>query len=118
MRLPLTLPDRAVSCRFLPLLPPITRNVKLPTRATRLEFGIWADGTRDTPSKSGKNGNVDHASQHCRTGHVPAGKGHATQAIRQRPGAPQPLGFAVDALDAERAAGCCVELEQHGVESR
>ena len=29
-----------LSCRFLPLLPLITRNVKLPIRATRLEFSI------------------------------------------------------------------------------
>jgi hypothetical protein len=52
-------------CRFLPRLPPITRNVKLPHRAKWLEFRVWEETVPDTKSKSGKNGNVDHANQHC-----------------------------------------------------
>jgi hypothetical protein len=60
---------RAVSCRdlarSLPLLPPITRNVKLSDRATRLEFGIQDGSEVATPAKSGKNGNVHRAGQHC-----------------------------------------------------
>src|SRR5689334_19328500 len=50
-------------CRFLPLLPPITRNVKLPDRDTRLEFRLQAGSPLTKKAKSGKNGNVDHPSQ-------------------------------------------------------
>src|SRR5690348_5060344 len=50
-------------CRFLPLLPPITPNVKSSIPANPLEFGIREEATPDTKSKSGKNGNVDHPSQ-------------------------------------------------------
>ena len=50
---------------MLPLLPPITRNVKLPKPANRLEFGVREEATPDTRPKSGKNGNVNPASQHC-----------------------------------------------------
>jgi hypothetical protein len=61
--------DLAIRCHFLaailPFLPPITPNVKLPIHATRLEFGIRAEVASDTTSKSGKNGNVHCASQHC-----------------------------------------------------
>jgi hypothetical protein len=53
-------------CRFLPLLPSITRNDKLSSAANRLEFGIWPETTLDITLKSGKNGNVHHSSQHCR----------------------------------------------------
>src|SRR5690348_10708388 len=63
--LPPTLPHR---CRFLPLLPPITPNVKLAIPANPLEFGIRAEAAPDTKSKSGKNGNVDHPSQHRHLG--------------------------------------------------
>src|SRR5690348_1885525 len=50
-------------CQILPLLPPITRNVKLPDRATRLELSIRAGSPFTKNVKSGKNGNVDHPSQ-------------------------------------------------------
>jgi len=50
-------------CHILPLLPPITPNVKLPARATRLKFGIPLRPPSNITSKSGKNGNVDHSSQ-------------------------------------------------------
>ena len=53
-------------CRFLPLLPPITRNVKLLRAANPLEFGIRAENVPDTRPKGGKNGNVNHRGQHCR----------------------------------------------------
>ncbi len=55
-----------LSCRILPPLPPITRNVKLPDRANRLEFGMREEDAPGTQVKSGKNGNVDHPSQLCR----------------------------------------------------
>src|SRR5579859_5821050 len=61
-----------IPCRFLPFLPPtlpplppITPNVKLLDRSTRLEFRLWAGSPFTTKSKSGKNGNVNRASQHC-----------------------------------------------------
>jgi len=54
----------ATSCRILPFLPPITRNVKLPRTANRREFGIRAEGTPNTTSQSGKNGNVAYGGQH------------------------------------------------------
>src|SRR5690349_24536715 len=44
-----------IPCRSLPLLPPITRNVKLPLHATRLEFGGHADPAHVPKSKNGKN---------------------------------------------------------------
>src|SRR5690348_16815294 len=50
-------------CQILPLLPPITRNVKLPDRGTRLELSIRAGSPFTKNVKSGKNGNVDHPSQ-------------------------------------------------------
>jgi len=50
---------------ILPLLPPITRNVKLYLPAKRLEFRAQAHAAPHPKSKSGKNGNVDHRSQHC-----------------------------------------------------
>src|SRR5690242_14806886 len=53
-------------CRFLPLLPPITPNVKFLQAANRLEFGIREETILDTRPKSGKNGNVHQFSQHCR----------------------------------------------------
>jgi len=62
------LPNR---CRFLPLLPPITRNVKLPRAANGLEFGIRAEDAPDATSKSGKNGNVDHPSQLYHAAYMP-----------------------------------------------
>src|SRR5689334_19714178 len=52
---------------ILPPLPPITRNVKLSRGANRLECGIGRENAPGTSSKSGKNGNVDRASQHCRS---------------------------------------------------
>src|SRR5689334_10665043 len=52
-------------CHFLPLLPPITPNVKLPIPANRLEFSGQPHPPHESFSKSGKNGNVDHPSQHC-----------------------------------------------------
>src|SRR5690349_10756913 len=62
-----TSPEMAISpCHILPLLPPITRSVKLPIRATWLEFRHGPQLPPNTPSQSGKNGNVDPASQHCR----------------------------------------------------
>ena len=51
-------------CRFLPILPPITRNVTLPHRANPLELGMRADPGRESIVKSGKNGNVDRRGQH------------------------------------------------------
>src|SRR5690348_14908047 len=47
------------SCRSLPLLPPITQNVKSVIPANPLEFRPRAGSTPNTKSKSGKNGNVD-----------------------------------------------------------
>ena len=58
-------------CRFLPLLPPITPHVKLPNRPTRLEFPPRADPRLAHNLKSGKNGNGDHPSHHCRSSSVP-----------------------------------------------
>ena len=55
----------ATSCRILPLLPPITPNVKLPRAANPLEFEIRMRDDADHTMKSGKNGNVNHPSQHC-----------------------------------------------------
>src|SRR5690348_5444351 len=49
-------------CHILPLLPPITPNVTLPIRPTRLEFGLPPRLPSNPTSKSGKNGNVDHPS--------------------------------------------------------
>jgi hypothetical protein len=60
-------------CRFLPLLPPITRNVKLLWTAKPLECGVREEDALDTRPKSGKNGNVDHPTQHCRDGGTPVG---------------------------------------------
>jgi hypothetical protein len=51
-----------IPCRFLPFLPPITRNVKLPIPAIWLELGVRADPAHGSILKNGKNGNVD-----CRT---------------------------------------------------
>src|SRR5690348_17076979 len=48
----------AVFATILPLLPPITRNVKSPTHTTRLEFSVSAESASETLPKSGKNGNV------------------------------------------------------------
>ena len=60
----------AIRCHFfaaiVPLLPPITRNVKFARGANRLEFGTHEENVSETKSKSGKNGNVDHPSQLCR----------------------------------------------------
>ena len=60
----------AVFCRdlagSLPLLPPITPNVKLSQAANRLECGVREEIAPDATSQSGKNGNVDHPSQLCR----------------------------------------------------
>ena len=53
-------------CRFLLLLPPITRNVKLPIPTIRLEFPLGHESPAGSNSKNGKNGNVHRASQHCR----------------------------------------------------
>src|SRR5690348_11781383 len=58
-------------CGFLPLLPPITPNVKFLQAANRLEFGIRGETARDHTMKCGKNGNVHHSSQHCRAPHAP-----------------------------------------------
>jgi len=52
-------------CRFLPLLPPIIQNVKLPIRVNWLECGLCSQSPAKTPSKNGKNGNVDWRGQHC-----------------------------------------------------
>src|SRR5690242_7763435 len=57
-----TLPLR---CRFLPLLPPITRHVKFVCGANRLECGIGEENAPNAKCKSGKNGNVHRASQLC-----------------------------------------------------
>jgi len=51
---------------ILPPLPPITPSVKFPRDANRLEFSIREERATDQKSKSGKNGNVDHPTQHCR----------------------------------------------------
>jgi len=51
-------------CRFLPFLPPVTRNVTLSNRPNRLEFSNRDGSGGKTHAKSGKNGNVDHPSQH------------------------------------------------------
>jgi len=62
----------AIRCHFLaaivPLLPPVTRTVTFVWAANRLECGIREEITPDAKSKSGKNGNVHHPSQHCRKG--------------------------------------------------
>jgi len=62
---PMTPQNGKRSCRFLPLLPPITRNVTLPIPTTRLESRIGRESRAESISKSGKNGNVHRASQHC-----------------------------------------------------
>jgi hypothetical protein len=54
----------------LPLLPPRTPNVTFPRPAKPLEFNIREEATPNTQSKSGKNGNVHHPSQHCRMGNA------------------------------------------------
>ena len=62
-------PKTATSlCHFLPLLPPITRNVKLPIPANPLQFSLRPRSARDILSKSGKNGNVNQSSQLYRVG--------------------------------------------------
>jgi len=53
---------------IVPLLPPITPNVKFAQPANPLEFGIRKEDATDHTTKSGKNGNVDRASQHCHPG--------------------------------------------------
>ena len=53
-------------CRFLPPLPPITPNVTLPRAANPLEFAVRMRDDADHKTKSGKNGNVHHPSQHYR----------------------------------------------------
>ena len=55
-------------CHFLPLLPPITRNVRWLRAAKSLEFRIRAQTVHDTRPKSGKNGNVDCRNQLYRLG--------------------------------------------------
>jgi len=49
----------AVFATILPPLPPITRNVKLPSPANPLQFSIREENALDTVPKSGKNGKVD-----------------------------------------------------------
>ena len=56
----------AVFAAIVPLLPPITPNVKLPRPAIWLEFSVREETAPDISSKSGKNGNVHLRSQHCR----------------------------------------------------
>jgi hypothetical protein len=53
---------------IVPLLPPITPNVKSPWVANRLEFDVCEESHADQRSKSGKNGNVHQSSQHCHVG--------------------------------------------------
>src|SRR5690348_12158615 len=52
-------------CHFLPLLPPIIPNIKLPAPANPLQFSLRPRSAFITQSKSGKNGNVDWRGQHC-----------------------------------------------------
>ncbi len=61
-------------CHFLPFLPPITRNVKLPIPANPLEFRCEPDQCRESNAKSGKNGNVHRPTQHCRAGFLWQGR--------------------------------------------
>jgi hypothetical protein len=66
--LPPTLPFR---CHFFRDLAAFaTHNAKRQVHegGKPLECGIRAEGAPDTRPKSGKNGNVDRATQHCRTG--------------------------------------------------
>jgi hypothetical protein len=53
---------------ILPLLPPKTQNVKFAWPANPLEFHIREEDATDRKIKSGKNGNVYRASQHCHPG--------------------------------------------------
>ena len=53
-------------CRFLPLLPPRTRNIKSHIPANPLQFSPHLHPAHESCSKSGKNGNVHHPSQHYR----------------------------------------------------
>ena len=55
--------DLATSCRILPLLPPITPNVKSLIPPNPLEFRCRPRSPSKAKSKSGKNGNVDQSSQ-------------------------------------------------------
>ena len=62
------LPQSATSpCRFLPLLPPITQNVKLPIPTNALQFGCRARSTDGSKLKNGKNGNVNLGTQLSRS---------------------------------------------------
>src|SRR5690348_256872 len=56
----------AVFATILPPLPPITQNVTLPRAANPLEFAVRMRDDADHKTKSGKNGNVHHPSQHYR----------------------------------------------------
>src|SRR5690242_3447455 len=53
-----------IPCRSLPLLPPITQNVKLSHPANPLQLRLRAGSPSATKLKNGKNGNVHRASQH------------------------------------------------------
>src|SRR5689334_3307994 len=72
------LPHVATSpCHFLPLLPPITRTVKLRHGASRLEFGVCRQVHSQHTANNGKNGNVQCRGQHCRPDHLTPTRGPA-----------------------------------------
>jgi hypothetical protein len=64
-------------CRFLPLLPPITQNVKLPDGVKWLEFKVYGEEHSRHTAKNGKNGNLQCRGQHCRPDHLSPTRGPA-----------------------------------------
>jgi hypothetical protein len=91
-------------CRFLPPLPPRTRNVTLPIPANRLEFGIRVRSIADHHVKSGKNGNVDRASQHCHPRLPPAFRPGSVERIGTCPSG-LPLAFMPGSVGSGLQAG-------------
>src|SRR5690349_1805007 len=81
---------------ILSLLPSIARNVKFAETANRLECGIREENALFTKCKSGKNGNVDHPSQHCHTRLrpplSPQGEGLGVRNLSPRRRTSRPLG--------------------------
>src|SRR5689334_2916502 len=60
-----TLPSVATSLPLLAAFAAIRQNVKLPVPANPLQSSLCPHPSHESFSKSGKNGNVHHPSQHC-----------------------------------------------------